>query len=257
MRFRLFAGFFLGFTTTGIWGSSFALNPWILIFEPQNRVISQVVTFTYQGEGPEALKKQQGPAPDNAQNAPVPVEINISAREITLEGSVTYPSNAGADDFVVYPSQFILYPGDTKKIQVQWVGASVPTREMTFGFIATQLPLNLKEETEQPKRPIGRVLLQTRYEGIIVVRPSGVKPAVVVDTAYSRHDSAGTSLVFILNNKGTIKFNERFPIKEIKASNATAQSLFPGFRRMVAVPWPSGYPVVPVIVTAMFPDAPK
>ncbi|MDB5106373.1 MAG: hypothetical protein JWP91_4062 [Fibrobacteres bacterium] len=277
MRFKSLVGILPGLMAATAWGSSFTLNPWILIFEPQNKIISQIVTFTFQTQGPPTSDKVQGPLEQGPQSAPVPVEINISARVINLDGSVSYPSSIGADDFVVYPSQFILYPGDTKKIQIQWVGTTVPSKEVSLGFIATQLPLQLKEPKEKPKSAMGLVSIETRYEGIIVIRPKGVKPAVIADTAYSRKDSTGTSLVVLLNNKGTglqslknmqlsvapldkngkFKFNERILVKEVKSSIATSQSVFPGFRRMVVLPWPTDLPVGPVAVMPVFPDAPK
>ncbi|HKP98461.1 MAG TPA: hypothetical protein VJ385_22210 [Fibrobacteria bacterium] len=251
------------------------MNPWILVFEPHRKIISQVVDFKYLSDaGGDA--KTQGPVPNDEKNAPKPIEITISARELTLEGKVIYPSSQGADDFVVYPSQFILYPGDVKKVQVQWVGAKVPDKEMSFGFISTQLPLNL-EPKEKPKVPVGKVEMVTRYEGIIVVRPANIRPLVVVDTAYARHDSTGTLMVVILNNKGTgmqslknidfgiapldqggkIKFNERIKISSKLTSAAANQSLMAGFRRKVEIPWPAGLQVGPIIVTAAFPDNPK
>jgi fimbrial chaperone protein len=255
---------------------SFNLSPWILIFEPQNKVISQVVTFKYQSEN-RSGGQGASPNPKNEQNGPIPVEISVSARELTLDGTVIYPNSIGADDFVVYPSQFILYPGDTKKVQVQWVGVKVPEKEISFGFVATQVPLNITPPAEQPKTAVTRVDVVTRYEGIIVVRPPNIKPNVVVDTAYSRNDTDGTHLVMILNNKGTgmqvlknlnytlspldkngkIRFNERIQRKNSVPSNSTNQSLLAGFRRKVDVLWPEGFPVGPVNATVSFPDVPK
>lgn len=257
--------------------SSFNLTPWVLIFEPQNKIISQTVTFKYQSDKDSHDSKVQRPSPKDDQNAPVPVEVTLTARELDLDGKVIYPSSQGADDFVVYPSQFILYPGDVKKVQVQWVGAKLPDREISMGFISTQLPLKFDGNLEEPKTAITMVEMMTRYEGIIVVRPPNIKPGVVVDTAYSRQDSAGTHMVVILNNKGTgmqslknidftvapldkngkIKFNERIEFKNKTVSNATNQSLLAGFRRKVEVPWPGGFPVGPINVSATFIDTPK
>ncbi len=259
------------------WCSTFTMNPWILIFEPDKNVISQVVDFQYHtestGQDPNAL----GPVANDGKNEPKPIEISISARELTLDGVIVYPSSQGADDFVVYPSQFILYPGDTKKVQVQWVGTKTPDKEISLGLIATQLPLTIKEKSEKPKKAIAKVEMMTRYEGIIVVRPLKVSPKVVVDTAYAHNDSLGTHLVVILNNTGTglqsiksmdvsvapldksgkIKFNEKVQIKNTVVTPATNQSLLAGFRRKVEMPWPTGFPVVPVKVMVSFPDIPK
>ena len=276
MLSKLTLTIFCAVMAEGAWGSSFTLNPWILIFEPEKKNVSQVVTFDFQGQSIINGKKVEGPVLDNSEISPVPVEINISAREVNLEGDVIYPTSTGSDDFVVYPSQFILYPGDSKKVQVQWVSTVLPSKEVSFGFIATQLPLKFKEPKEQPTSVVAKAKMLTRYEGVIVVRPNGITPVVVVDTAYYRNDSAGTHLVALLNNKGTgmqilrnivltimpldangkIKFNEKVQVRDHKGSKATTQSLFAGFKRKVELPWPAGFPVVPIRATAAFPESP-
>ena len=255
---------------------SFNLSPWILVFEPENKVISQIVTFRYES-GKGSANPVQGPSPKDGESGPIPVEISVSARELSLEGAVTYPSSMGADDFVVYPSQFILYPGDSKKVQVQWVGTKVPDREISLGFIATQIPLNFTP-TDKPKTAVARVEMVTRYEGILVVRPKNIKPNVVVDTAYARKDSAGANhLVMILNNKGTgmqtlkrlsyaaapldkngkIRLADKTQWKLAPPTTATNQSLLAGFRRKVEIPWPADLPVGPINATVNFSDAAK
>lgn len=268
---------FLSFLPLTSSAGSFNLSPWILIFEPDNKVISQIVNFRYES-GNSSSPPTQGPSPKDGESGPIPVEISVSARELNLEGAVTYPSSMGADDFVVYPSQFILYPGDTKKVQVQWVGTKIPDKEISLGFIATEVPLNIPPPAEKPKTAIAKVEMVTRYEGIIVVRPRNIKPNVVVDTAYVRKDSTGANhLVMILNNKGTgmqslkklsytvapldkdgkLKFGDRVQRILSTPINATNQSLMAGFRRKVEIPWPTELPVGPINATVAFPDASK
>jgi hypothetical protein len=262
---------------TGRCGTTFTMNPWILIFEPDKKIITQVVSFQYHNDASGQDSRAEGPTPNDGKATPKPIEITISSRELTLEGTIIYPSSEGADDFVVYPSQFILYPGDNKKVQVQWVGSKLPSREISLGFIATQLPLTLPEPQEKAKKAVANVEMLTRYEGIIVVRPDKIRPAVVVDTAYSRNDSLGTHLVLILNNKGTgmqvlkgmevsvtptdkdgkLKFNERAQIRDIPSNAATNQSLLAGFRRKVELAWPAGFPVVPIKATVSFTENPR
>lgn len=276
MRLRLCSAICLGIIQSAALGAQFNMTPWVLIFEPQNKVISQMVSYSFQGVNHDPRNREQGPQVNDEDNAPVPVEINISAREINLDGSIAYPNSQGADNFVVYPSQFILYPGDTKKIQVQWVGTALPEKEMAYGFISTQIPLELNKEKTKPKSAVGVVTVVSRYEGIIVLRLKGAKPDVVVDTSYAGMDSTGKTLTFILNNRGNglqsiktmnlavlpldnggkIKFGEPFLVKDVKQLVAT-QSLFPGYRRKISIPWPTGLAYGPVKVTVEFPDGKK
>lgn len=235
--------------------------------------VSQLMTFKHVSlEPPE---KGLGPHPNTAKNAPVPVELSIASREITMDGKVIYPSSKGSDDFVIYPSQFILYPGDVKKVQVQWVGTKIPAKEVAFGIISTELPLKVDGSQDQTKGARGLVKVVSRYEGILVVRPKVATPSVVVDSVYSRKDSGGTIMGLILNNKGTgmqnlkgmtlsinpldkagkIAFSGKNVITPNLSPETVQKSLFAGFRRRVEIPWPKEFAVAPVSVNVSFPHS--
>lgn len=248
------------------------MEPWIIILEPQNMKVSQLMTFKHISLEP--AEKGLGPQPNKANNAPVPVELSIAAREITMDGKVVYPSSKGSDDFVIYPSQFILYPGDVKKVQVQWVGTTIPAREIAFGIISTELPLKVGGSQDQSKGVRGLVKVVSRYEGIIVVRPKAAAPSVVVDSVYSRTDSGVTLMGLILNNKGTgmqnlkgmtlsinpldkdgkIAFSGKSAITPNLSPETVQKSLFAGYRRRVEFPWPKEIAVAPVNVNVAFPQ---
>ena len=124
---------------------------------------------------------------------------------------------------------------------------------------------------------MGKVSIASRYEGIIVVRPSGIKPEVIVDTAYYSSDSTGMHMAAILNNKGSglqplknmeftitpldangkLKLNEKLVVRSNPSGNATSQSLMAGFRRKVEIPWPPGFTVQPVRASVKFLEPPK
>jgi|GEM_PF-872377 len=258
-------------------GAMFSMDPWIITLEPQSLKVSQILTFKHLSNNGMAAGQVQGPAQNDVNNEPVPIEISITTREITLDGQVVYPSSKGADNFVIYPSQLILYPGDVKKVQVQWVGTKIPNRETAFGLIATQLPLTVGANREAPKVATARVNVMTRYEGILVVRPKDVKPEMVVDSVYSRTDSAGLRMVLVLNNKGTglqnlkgmiveavpqgsqgkMEFNRKIKFPANLSTDAALKSVFAGYRRMVEFPWPKDLPVGPASVTVSFPSGGK
>lgn len=269
-----YLGFFILLTGPAAWAANFSMDPWIFIFEPQSGKISQFVTFKYSGGADPSF---QGPTPKHARTAPVPVEITIAAREVSLDGKVIYPSSKGADNFIVYPAQFILYPGDSKKVQLQWVGSVLPDKEIAYGFIASQLPVNQAKEVEEPKVPTVSMNIMSRYEGILVVKPATVKPNIVVDTAYSRADTAGTKMVLILNNRGTgmqslknmmvtaapfdgagkLILDRKMDFEAGLANEATNKSIFAGYRRKVEFPWPRELGVGPTHVSVTFPAGAK
>src|SRR5690606_19337291 len=90
----------------------FSMDPWIITLEPHSLKVSQILTFKHLSNGGTPASQMQGPIPNDVNNEPVPIEISITTREITPDGQVIYPSSKGAEDFVIYPSQLILYPGD-------------------------------------------------------------------------------------------------------------------------------------------------
>lgn len=265
-RFFLFA--LITLLTTKAWCVSFSLDTWIISLEPDLRKSSQVITLKYIGN------EYGGPKSDAKTLLPIPVEFSIFPRYIDLDGKVTYDTTQPSPDFVIFPSQIILYPGDVQKIQIQWVSDKPLTKETIFGLIAVQVPVNLENSTAPTKAVQGGVTIITRYEGIVVVKPKGTRPEVVVDTAYSKPDTLGkTNLVLHLKNKGTglqltkgmkltvapldekgrVNLQKKISYAPLLNDNATKHALFSGQIRRYITPWPHGIPVGPVQVIPEFP----
>ena len=245
---------------------TFSMDPWIVYLEPAGQKTSTVLTLRYSGPAPGSA-----PLPGDAVSEPIPVEISVVRREIDVDGKAAYPPGDPLTDFVIYPSQIILYPGDVTKVQLQWTGEKIPDKELTFGLIADQVAVD-SERKSPGKKAMAGVSILTRYEGIVVLRPAKFKPQVEVDTNYTRKDSTGNLLVVMLNNKGTgmqslkkitltvapldaagkpdmnkrITFDPNLPAKVI------GNSLFAGFKRRIETPWPAQLPVGPVKVWAVF-----
>jgi fimbrial chaperone protein len=175
---------------------------------------------------------------------------------------------------VIYPSQLILYPGDVQKVQVQWVSDKPLTREIAYGLIASQLPVNVDQKNQGQKSVQAQVMVLTRYEGIVVVRPKNAKPMVVVDTVIPRSDSSGKNLMVVqLQNKGTglqlvrdlrmtvapldksgrVVLEKRMNYQPQLNPDEVRHALFSAQKRRFTVPWPPGIPVGPVQVTPIFP----
>jgi hypothetical protein len=252
------------------WGVNFAMDTWIITLEPDSKKTSQVLTLKYVG----GEMPGQPAIPLARTLQPVPVELGIYARTIDMEGTVHYDTSKVLPEFVIYPSQLILYPGDVQKVQVQWVSDKPLTREVAYGLIASQLPVNLESNSQGQKGVQAQIMVLTRYEGIVDVRPKGIKPMVVVDTVYSRTDTSGKQLMVVqLENKGTglqvvrdmrmtiaplddkghVIFEKRIKYQPALNANEVRHSLFPMQKRRFTVPWPSGIDVGPVQVIPEFP----
>ena len=247
---------------------SFSLDTWILNFEPDMKKTSQVITLKYIGN------EYGGPKSDSRTLLPIPIEFSIFPRFIDLDGTVSYDTTKNSPEFVIYPSQVILYPGDVQKIQIQWVSDKPLSKEMIYGLIALQVPVNLEGNNAATKTAQGGVTIVTRYEGIIVVKPKASRPEVIVDTIYSKKDSVGkTTLVFHLKNKGSglqITRNMRLTVAPIDekghvelakkiiykpelSESSTKHALFAGQVRRYKTPWPESIPIGPVQIIPEFP----
>jgi fimbrial chaperone protein len=239
--------------------AGYSMTPLITILEPSNHITSAEVV----------IKFEQGDA-----KVPMAIELKVKGREVSLDGStVLYHEDKSTDDFVVYPSQVVLLPGESQRVQIKWVGESIPKKEITYGLIAEQAPVKLGDEDKVRTKAEARIIVLLRYEGIIAVRPAGIKPNIVVDSTYSRVDSTGAAhLVLLLENTGTglqklagMKLqvtpidkngktivNKSVMYKPELAPAQTKNSIFAGFHRKIDVPWPSDLPVGPVKVRAEF-----
>jgi P pilus assembly protein, chaperone PapD len=238
--------------------AGFSMMPLIVTLEPSKQITTGEVVISFQGDV----------------KAPTAIEIKVKGREVLLDGAtVLYHEDKSADNFVVYPSQIVLMPGEIQRVQIKWVGESIPKKEIAYGLIAEEAPIKLGDENEARTKPMGRLIITGRYEGAIVVLPSGVKPSTLVDSAKSGLDTAGNNqLILLINNKGSARqklqgiklqvtpldkngkmiFNKSMAYKPIISDAQTKQSLFPGYLRRLTMPWPPGLAVGPIKVTVEF-----
>lgn len=247
---------------------SFSMDPWISVLEPGKGKISQIVTLKYVGDEVPGNKK------GTKNTAPIPVELSIQPRSVTPQGVVVHDTLAEVEAFSIFPSQIILYPGDVQKIQLQWVGDSIPRSEEVYSLIATQVPVNLDGD-EVTQGVMGQVTVLTRYEGVIILRPEGTKPDVFVDSVAVAAADSGDSvpkLVVKLNNRGTgmqvlrgIEFTV-IPVGDKGKSKLemkktfqpempnymTKHSLLAGESRIMIMDWPPNIPVGNVQVIPVF-----
>ncbi len=244
--------------TQGGFGAGFSINPWIIFLEPDKNKMSQELTLHYV-EGPET--QLHGPR-ESKFAQPVPVELKVVHREVDIDGKVNNFLDQVSEDFVIFPSQIILYPGDVQKVQLQWVGTSLPKFEKTYGLIAEQIAVDIPDEGGAPVRGVVNILV--RYEAVVVVTPKGVKPLVKVDTTYRVAGNNGPDSLFLqFSNPGTarqslgecrITLSPRdgagnLDLKKNVVLSPTAlefpvlkQALFAGGKRNLKFAWPENLP---------------
>jgi fimbrial chaperone protein len=239
--------------------ASFSVSPQIITLEPTGRKSQAWVSVSHSGDS----------------DQPMAIEMRVIKRELDISGRVFHASDETDENFVIYPAQMILFPGEMQMVFIQWAGSAQPEKELVFSFIAENLPMELKskkndEEIKDKVRLEVRTLV--RYEGLIFVRPPKVKPDVVVESANVEMDEAGKpQLIVVLYNQGSARqklagmsltvvpvqgdhaeVDKAFTYKPPLPKDQTTHSLYAGYKRRCVLPWPESLPVRPVKVSVIF-----
>lgn len=196
---------------------------------------------------------------------PVAVELYVAKREIAIDGSETYKPEEAEDDFLIYPPQTYLKPGEAQTVRVTWLGDPQPAKELAYRLIAQQVPLDTDtRSTSVQGREINLTTL-VRYAGAIYITPEGATPDVVLESAvYQKGKTGEDELLVTFHNQGTAhtllknltltiaaagqpeKTISLTPeqLKGISDENILAQS-----KRQFVIPYPQSLPIGEVNVT--------
>lgn len=211
---------------------------------------------------------------ENKGMRPTAIEIAIREHHKDLDGQSVEGKEAG-DDFIVYPAQLVMVPGDEVAAQVRWAGDPKLSTERVYTIVAREAPIPQKA-AEEPERVEGirlAVTVLTNYEVRVYVTPPGAKPMVVVESVTERTAPAGdgpgalesAQLEVILANQGTAHESMATmalvllplgptgsPLKQravtlvAKDIPAMKPHLLAGERRRLLIPRPAGLPAGPI-----------
>ena len=195
----------------------------------------------------------------NESSEPVAVEVTIKARAMTETGDDQLTD--AYDDWVVFPEQLILQPGETQSIRVQWIGQAAPAKELPFRLIAEQQAVDIG----RPPAQGGQVRLLVKYIASLYVVPEGVKPDVRIVSAGPAE--GGAVLEIVTRNDGTKRQILKDASLTLKAGGKSltlekeslegfaGENVLPGVTRRFRLPWPPGLPVGPVDATLSLPTS--
>lgn len=139
---------------------------------------------------------------DNPSGSPAAVEISILKRRTTLDGEeVREPA---ADEFVVFPEQMVLLPGESQLIRIQWLGKTQLTSELAYRVIAEELPVDFSREQEKVARTGPTINLLMRYEGMLYIQPPRSRAHVEVASSRIVDHEGEKHLELVLVNSGNM-----------------------------------------------------
>lgn len=205
------------------------------------------------------------------------IEVTVQEHRKDLAGQ-TIEGREANDDFIIYPSQLVMVPGDEVSVQVRWAGDPKLTVERVYTVVTRQVPIPPQSAEEADSgdgiRLNVRVLLN--YEVRVYVTPPGAKPKAVVESVTERPapPEDGSSpvgsgqLEIVLVNQGTAHQSLRahslifvpldpagLPLKQPVVTVAAKDvpgltpHLLAGDRRRLLIPRPAGLPAGPVRVS--------
>lgn len=232
----------LGLALSALPASAFRLVPIEMEFEPSGRGATQIFRI------------------ENDKDEPIAVEVTVMARGQNPDGQDIL-SDAG-DDWIVFPEQIILEPGQNQSVRVQWAGTATPPKELAYRLIAAQQPIDIGKAPPQG----GQVRLLVQYVASVYVMPPGVKANLSVTGAQAAKGPDGPALEVTVQNTGTTRQILRDPTLTVQAggksvaltgevalNGLTGENVLAGSTRQFVLPWPAGLPVGPVTVSLRVP----
>ncbi len=144
--------------------------------------------------------------------------LKVTTRSMDLDGNEI---NGSADkDFVIFPARVILKPNSSQTIKAQYKGATNPTKELSFRFIAEQIPVDFSKEQASG------VKIMFRYVAALYVVPKGAAHAVAFGSAVGIQKDGILGIDLIMKNEGTMHallFAPRLTLKRAGTSELTAE----------------------------------
>lgn len=185
----------------------------------------------------------------NTMTERIAVRVSIRPRRIERDGVEV--QGAEAEEFLVYPRQMLLAPGEARSVRVRWEGSSTPQSEQAYRIIAEQVPVDFG--AEQPAQGAG-IRLTYRYEGALYVVPPGAAPDLRLEAARVVDRDGGRVLVVEVANAGTRRTLLHEASLTIRTDSGetvlgpeelpgmAGENMLAGSTREFAVPAPAGLP---------------
>lgn len=113
----------------------------------------------------------------NEGKKPIAVVSEMTKRLINEAGKET---NADAsDDFMIFPDQLIIKPGEKRAVQVTWLGKRKLDVEEAYRFIAEQLPIDVQLGKKRKKNSNIKILL--KYRAAFYLTPKNAKASIKIE----------------------------------------------------------------------------
>jgi fimbrial chaperone protein len=202
----------------------------------------------------------------NSGQETIAVQIRIIKRQPSEDGSELYPEEdlEAEEDFIFYPPQVILKPGQIQSIRVTWVGDDSENKELAYRVLAEQVPIILETQNGNTQGRTASINVLVRYANSLYVTSNSFSSKIVLsDAVYQRGEEGEDQLLLTLKNEGSAhKILGDFSL-QLKSSQdgstvtlgkddiggVAGENILAGNKRRFVLPWPKELPVGPVTAT--------
>ncbi len=164
----------------GLWG--FTFSPISQDFSSEGRDSSHVFTIH-----------------NDSQTERIAVKVSLWKRTMDEEGREELSPCPG--EFLIYPAQSILAPGEERSVRIKWQGGPVTGRERNYRIVAEQLPVDFQEENVREEG--GGIRFTFRYEGSLYVVPREARADVSLESVKTEYRDGEPYLALVFENRGS------------------------------------------------------
>ena len=206
------------------------------------RLSPMVVEFSPSGKGATQSVLLENPGKER-----VAIQLEVMKRKIDVDGNED--RSEASPDFVLFPEQLTLEPGQKRNVRLTWTGEAAPTTELPFRLVASQLPVALQRPTNREDIQVNlKFILQ--YVASLYITPPGAKSKVVVEGASIKKE--GTAALTVKNEGNSrrvlegmhVKFfsgKEAYEVPAAEMKDTRAQNVLAGGKRRLLLKVPNHF----------------
>jgi fimbrial chaperone protein len=181
---------------------------------------------------------------ENDAKTKVAIQFSVRKRLVDVDGNETRPP---AENFLLYPEQMALAPGEKRNVRLTWIADKMPEQEIPFRFIASQLPIDFQEKQKSASHGAGIKFL-IEYVASLYLVPPGAKPKARL----LHYEVKDGKLELLVANEGTAHLLLTQAALHVKAKGKDvaidpeavkdfrAENLLAGGKRLLRLPLPKG-----------------
>jgi P pilus assembly chaperone PapD len=139
----------------------------------------------------------------------IAVEFTI----LKIQDTTIKETRVETEDFLVYPSQFILPPKSSKNVRTHYINNTIQEQEQVYRTIARELDIEIND-TNQSKKKSG-ITFKFIYEGLIFVGTDDFKSNLKITSITQKNDIIKMTIENT-GNKSDIITTNNYEIKAIK-----------------------------------------